>query len=153
MRAIVPALALLLWAGAAPAEQEGYYYPPITSSESFARTLAEAPPAGREERIAFVTQFTREQLGLGYAPRFALLAKGGEAEELIIVALDDEVFRTLHRARAVMAQLSAPARMTEFFARNRVADVATFYDMLKLMGFRNLTLSDGVAWSHRVAFD
>ncbi|MGF1659499.1 MAG: hypothetical protein ACFCUS_08710 [Rubrimonas sp.] len=153
MRAILMALALLLWAGAAPAEQEGYYYPPITSSEVFARTLAEAPPAGREERIAFVTQFTREQLGLGYAPRYALLAKGAEAQELIVVSLDDAVFRTLFRARAVMAQLSAPARMTEFFTRNQVADVATFYDMLKLMGFRNLTLSDGATWSHRVDFE
>lgn len=154
MRAIVPALlALMLWASAALADQEGYYYPPVTSSEVFARTIAAPPPAGREERVAFATQFTREQIGLSYPPRYALLVKGAQADELIVVALDDQVFRTLFRARAVMAQLSAPARLTEFFARNRLADVATFYDMLKLMGFRSLTISDGVSWSHQVVFE
>lgn len=148
------ALAACLAAGAALAEErEGYYYPPVGSQESFSRTLAQTPPADRTVRIAFVTQVTKNQLESPAPPRYALFAKGDDADELIIVALDDDVFSTLFRARAVMAQLSAPARATEFFVRNELSDVATFYDMLKIMDFDHLTLSDGKTWSHRVEFE
>lgn len=144
---------LALCAGVAAAEERtGYYYPPITSSEVFERTLAATPDANRAVRIGFVTQVTQQQLQAPATPRYVMFAKGAEAEEMIIVALDDDVFATLFRARAVMAQLSAPARQTAFFIENKLADVATFYDMLKIMGFKNLTLSDGVRWTHQVTF-
>jgi hypothetical protein len=150
--------ALLLSAALAAApvfaadDEEGYYYPPVGSSEVFDRTLADIPAAEPGVRVAFVTQVTRQQFEQAYAPRFAMLVKGAAKDELIIVALDDTIFSTLFRARAVMAQLSASARTTAFFAENDLSGVATFYDMLKLMGFRTLTLSDGARWSHRVEF-
>lgn len=145
-------LAAALALPAAADDEAGYYYPPVGSSEVFDRTLADAPPADRSVRVAFVTGLTRQQLDKGYAPRFVLFAKGAESEELIAVALDDEVFATLYRARAVMAQMSAPTRVTQFFVENDLSERATFYDMLKIMGFRSLTLSDGRSWSHKVAF-
>ncbi len=152
MRLISLALAALMASAAHADDEEGYYYPPVTSSEVFERTLAGAPDADRAVRIGFVTQVTRQQFEHAAPPRFAVFAKGSQAQEMIIVALDGDIFSTLYRARAVMAQLSAPARMTEFFMRNEVSDRATFYDMIKLMGFVTLTLSDGETWSHRVTF-
>ena len=149
------ALALALAAPAASEaadDEEGYYYPPVGSEEVFDRALAEAPRASRAVRVGFVTQVTKQQFEQAYPPRFALFAKGSEAHELIVVALDDEVFATLQRARAVMAQLSASARSTQFFVENDLAAVATFYDMLKILGFQTLTISDGRGWSHRVLF-
>lgn len=155
MRALL-SLSLIapLWLAvpAAADDEEGYYYPPVGSVEVFERDLADAPAAGRGVRVGFVTQVTKQQFGQAYAPRFALFVKGSEAQELIIVGLDDSVFSTLFRARAVMAQLSASARTTQFFVENDLADRATFYDMLKLLGFETLTLSDGRDWSHRVEF-
>ena len=148
----VTALALGMAAAAGAQDRAEYYYPPITSSETFDRTLAAAPAAERAVRVAFVTQVTRQQLTAPHPPRYAMFAKGARATELVIVALDDEVFSTLYRARAVMAQLSAPARTTDFFVQQELSDVATFYDMLKIMGFEELILSDGRHWSHRVAF-
>jgi len=138
--------------GAAAQDREGYYYPPITSTEMFERTLAPTPDASRAVRIGFVTQVTQQQLQAPATPRYVMFAKGAEAEEMIIVALDDHVFATLFRARAIMAQLSAPARQTAFFVEKQLADVATFYDMLKIMGFKTLTLSDGARWTHQVTF-
>jgi hypothetical protein len=155
MRRAVLAAAMALGGFCAQAqapEREGYYYPPIGSTEVFARALAESVEGDRLTRIGFVTQFTTQQLAAPYPPRFALFAKGADADEMIIVALDDEIFVTLQRARGVMAQLSAPARATEFFARRRQSDQATFYDMLKVMGFASLTISDGRSWSHQVLF-
>lgn len=161
MRLTTLALALLTGLAAAGAAAQdgaqddgraGYYYPPVTSSEVFERTLAPTPDANRAVRIGFVTQVTQQQLQSPATPRYVMFAKGGDADEMIVVALDDEVFASLFRARAVMAQLSAPARQTAFFVEKRMADVATFYDMLKIMGFTSLTLSDGVSWTHQVAF-
>lgn len=153
-RTLAAALLMALAGGAAAADgQEGYYYPPITSTEVFDRDLAVTPGADRATRIGFVTQVTAQQLQAPTPPRYAIFAKGAEAEEMIIVALDDGIFDTLYRARAVMAQLSAPARTTEFFVQQELADVATYYDMIKIMGFKNLTLSDGETWSHRVDFE
>lgn len=154
MRAKVLAALLALTAAPAAAysEREDYYYPPVRSYEVFDRTIAPAPEADRGVRIAFVTQVTQQQLAAPSAPRYAVFAKGDAADEMIITALDDAVFATLFRARAVMAQLSAPARTTEFFVKNRLSAQATFYDMLKVLGFDSLTLTDGRSWSHRVEF-
>jgi hypothetical protein len=154
MRAAILALcaALIGAPAAASDDEEGYYYPPVGSSEVFDRTLAETPPAPAGVRVEFVTHVTRQQFEQAYAPRFALVIKGAQKQELIVIALDDAVFATLYRARAVMAQLSASARTTAFFVENDLSEIATFYDMLKIMGFRTLTLTDGATWSHRVEF-
>lgn len=142
-----------LVAVSAPAEERAdYYYPPVTSTEIFDRVLTPTPPADRNVRIGFVTQVTQQQLQAPFPARYTLFAKGSDAQELIIMALDDEVFRTLFRARGVMAQLTAPTRTTQFFVENNLSAVATFYDMLKIMGFKLLTLTDGVSWSHQVEF-
>lgn len=151
-RIFAAALALGIGVAAEAQERAEYYYPPITSSEVFDRTLAATPKADRAVRVAFVTQVTRQQLTAPHPPRYAIFAKGARATELAIVALDDGIFSTIYRARAVMAQLSAPARTTDFFVQQQLSDVATFYDMLKIMGFEELVLSDGRNWSHRVEF-
>ena len=154
--ALTPLVAVILMLSAAAAgandDEEGYYYPPVGSSEVFDRTLANLPPAGPGVRVGFVTGVARRQAEQAHAPRFALVVKGNDKAELIITALDDAVFRTLYRARAVMAQFSASARTTEFFVVNELSEIATFYDMLKMLGFRTLTLTDGDTWSHRVEF-
>jgi hypothetical protein len=154
-----PAALLLLVAAlsatAAPAaaqDRADYYYPPVGSSETFDRVLAPPPPAARGDRLGFLTHLTDLQARLPYAPRFAIFAKGADADEAIAVALDDAVFATLFRARAVMAQLSNPSRDTAFFRDEGLSDQATFYDLLKALGFRHLTITDGRSWSHRVEF-
>ncbi|MEO0819456.1 MAG: hypothetical protein AAF074_03425 [Pseudomonadota bacterium] len=152
--------AFVALAGAVPgvvpgarAAQEGYYYPPITSEERFSRTLTGVPPAARPVRVGFVVQITKAQLEAPETPRFVIFAKGKEAEHMIIVALDDEVFRTLYRARAVLAQLTSNARGTDFFKQSGIQNVATWFDLAKLLGFEDIVISDGDSWSHRVILE
>ena len=147
-------LALALALGPAGAQtREGYYYPPVASEEVFERQLTRPlEPVTRDLRVAFVTQLTKAQLEAPETPRFSVFAKGAEAEHMIIVALDDEVFRTLFRARAVLAQLTSNARATEFFINNGMEATATWFDLAKLLGFEDLVISDGESWSHRVVF-
>ncbi|MEM7176563.1 MAG: hypothetical protein AAGD47_16635 [Pseudomonadota bacterium] len=136
------------------AEKESYYYPPVNSEEVFARDLTDEPPStNRAIRIAFITEITKAQLEAPETPRFSIFAKGAEAEHMIIVALDDQVFRTLYRARAVLAQLTSNARGTEFFIKSGIADRATWFDLAKLLGFEDIVITDGDLWSHRIVLE
>jgi hypothetical protein len=140
-------------AGAAVAQEDNYYYPSISSSEVFTRELGTAPPASRSVRVNFATQITKAQLAAPDSPRFVIFAKGDEAQHMIIIALDDQVFRTLFRARAVLAQLTSNARATDFFIERGIEFHATWFDLVRLLGFEDLVISDGATWSHRVVFE
>ena len=79
-----------------------------------------------------------------------MFAKGDEAEKLIIVALDDQGIATIYHARALLAQLTAVARASEFFSELGVATYFTFFDLARMLGFERLTISDGISFTHRV---
>ncbi len=130
----------------------GYYYPPITSEESFERVVRSIPRAGREVRVDFVNVLTTAQLTSPKPLRFVFFAKGQDADKLILTALDDDVFSTLFRARAVMAQMTVSVRKGGFFRSQDLQTVATFYDMLQLLQFDTLVITDGETWSHKVDF-
>ncbi len=150
---IAVSLAVASFGGAAwAAGRDSYYYPPVNSEEVFARDLAVAPPAGRAVRVGFTTQITKSQLAAPESPRFVIFAKGDEAKHMIIIALDDQVFKTVYRARAVLAQLTSNVRSADFFTSN-IEDYATWFDLAKLLGFDDLVISDGATWSHRVIFE
>lgn len=153
VRKFIVGLLLLMFPLNAYAEDRrvGYYYPPITSEEVFDRTLASAPKAIGSVRTAFITEVTKNQLKSPSKPRISIFAKGSKKQHLIVVALDDEVFDTLFRARAVMAQLTSHARTTPFFKKNGIQFDATWYDLAKILGFEDIVLSDGKTWSHKVA--
>ncbi len=151
---IAVSLAVASFGGAAwAAGRDSYYYPPVNSEEVFARDLAVGPPASRAVRVGFVTQITKAQLAAPESPRFVIFAKGDEAQHMIIVALDDQVFKTIYRARAVLAQLTSNARGADFFINSNIQDHATWFDLAKMLGFEDMVISDGATWSHRVIFE
>ena len=79
-----------------------------------------------------------------------MFAKGDYAEKMIIVAVGDGAFDTLYRARALLAELSAVARLSPVFREYQVEDIFTYFDLLKLLGFERLTISDGKTFAHQV---
>ncbi len=150
---IAVSLAAVSLGGAAwAAGKDSYYYPPVNSEEVFARQLAAVPLADRTVRVGFVTQITKAQLAAPESPRFVIFAKGDEAQHMIIIALDDEVFKTIYRARAVLAQLTSNVRGADLFVNN-IQDQATWFDLAKMLGFEDMVISDGATWSHRVIFE
>ena len=151
---VLLALTLVLLGGPLAAQEghEGYYYPPVTSEESFDRAIRDLGDPTKEVRIDFVQSLTQAQLAAPETPRFMFFAKGASAKDLIVVALDDEVFKTLYRARAVMAQMTVSVREGPFFVDQNLQFVATFYDLLQILEFDTLVISDGADWSHRVTF-
>lgn len=130
----------------------GYYYPEVGSEETFDRAVRSSEGASKAVRIDFVNTLTKAQLFAPESPRFVFFSKGAEANTLILVALDDEIFSTVYRARALLAQLTVSVRTGGYFVQQDLQYVATFYDLLQLMAFDELIISDGQNWAHRVIF-
>jgi hypothetical protein len=135
--------------GVAENRHELYYYPRITSEESYEARARVLPDSDRSRRLGYVAVMLQQQAEREYAPPFVLFAKGEDSERMIIVGLDDR-FSTIYRARAYMAGLTALARQTQLFRDFEVTELFTFYDLARLMGFREIVLSDGRTWAHRV---
>jgi hypothetical protein len=156
VRAGIFALLALLAACAAPppettgeSRHEGYYYPTIGSSEVYEARAQALEDSDRLRRLGFVAVMLGQQLELPYPPAYMLFAKGDDAEKMIIVGLRED-FDTLYRARAQMAALTTIARESPLFQDLGVNDVFTFYDLAKMLGFREIVLSDGKNYAHRV---
>ncbi|KIC51186.1 hypothetical protein [Tateyamaria sp. ANG-S1] len=150
--ALIAALVLATTATHAQERYEGYYYPEVTSTEEFTRVIRQAPQSSKGVRVDFVTNLTVAQLAAPESPRFVFFAKGEDAKHLNVIALDDDVFSTLFRARAVLAQMTSNMRNNDFFRAQELQFVATFFDLLQLMEFDTLVVSDGETWAHQVNF-
>ncbi|TQV78971.1 molybdopterin-guanine dinucleotide biosynthesis protein A [Denitrobaculum tricleocarpae] len=128
----------------------GYYYPEPMEVEIYEARAQKLAGVGRSQRIGFVTGITNEKLKSPYPPEAAIFAKGEQAEKLIIVALQDERIDTLFRARAIFANLTASARVLPIFKEFGVQDWFTFFDLAKMLGFEQITISNGREFSHQV---
>lgn len=131
----------------------GYYYPAVTSSETYHSRVKTLPDSDRTRRVGFVTGVTAGQTERPYAPTTAMFAKGKDAEKLILIGLEDGPMDTLFRARARLAMLTATARTTAVFRDLDPQSQYTFLDLLKLLGYSQITLSDGRTWSHQINID
>lgn len=131
----------------------GYYYPEPGSRETYRARAETLPTASRQRRILFVTELMNQMMENPYPPPFAVFAKGAEARKLIITSLYAGSYDTLYRMRGLLAIMTARARMTPIFREYRVEDVFTFFDLLKLLGFSQLTVTDGDAFAHRIVIE
>ena len=132
---------------------EGYYYPKPQTLEHFVSSAVTLPESDKVRRQSFVIGMTKQLLDGKYAPGFAIFAKGNQSEKLIIVGMIDGQINTVYRARALLAELTAVARSTPFFQQNTQPEQATFFDFMKLLGFRQVTITDGREFAHQVVID
>ena len=147
---------LMLWAASAVAAADrhvGYYYPAPGAIETYKARTITTVDADRKMRLGFIVGITKNMLSMPYAPKFVIFAKGEEAEKMIIVALEDDYIDTLYRARALLAQLTAIARTTPLLQELGLADFLTFFDLVKLLGFSQITISDGDQFAHQIMLE
>jgi len=156
MRGIFWAVVLLamLIAGETVAQEsdrhEGYYYPKISSRETYVSRARVLPDSDRGRRLGFVSGLTQQLADMPYAPAYAIFAKGGEADRLIVVAYGEGQLNTIYRARALFASLTWLSRLTPLFQELQVEEIFTFFDLCRLLGFRTLTVSDGAKFTHQI---
>jgi len=154
--AFMAGLALLvLAAGAARAEDRhaGYYYPHPQTTEVYYPRAQPLPEANRERRLGFVAGIAQAQSAAPYPLSHVVFAKGTEAEKLIIVAVRDGYLDTIYRARALFAAMTSQARLTPVFADLDKNANYTFFDLAVLLGFKQITISDGQSYAHQVTFE
>ena len=157
------AAAAMLWASAvwfgafsvaaAHDRHAGYYYPEPATREVYKARSQTLPEADRGTRIGFVTGIANQLANQPYPPQAAMFAKGTEAEKLIIVALVDGRIDTLYRARAVLANMTAAARMLPAFQELGAQSRLTFLDLAHMLGFKQVTISNGRAFAHQVIIE
>jgi hypothetical protein len=131
----------------------GYYYPKPKTSENYTSPAPTLPDSNKVRRQAFVIGLTKQLLGGQYAPYYAIFAKGSQSDKLIIVGLVDGQLDTVYRARALLATLTSVARSTSFFQQTTHPEEANFFDLMKLLGYRQITLTDGKAFAHQINID
>jgi hypothetical protein len=121
----------------------GYYYPKPTSTETFESTMQTIAGAERAQRIQFVTVVSQGTIQSAYRVPYAVFAKGEKGDRMIIVGMQQGELNTVYRMRALLANMTTMSRLSPFFQERTVAEDATFFDLLKLLGFRELTITDG----------
>ena len=128
----------------------GYYYPKPASVEVYRSRARTLPEANRRQRIGFVTGVVNGMLNRSYPPVAAFFAKGRQAQKLIIVSNRPGRLDTVYRVRALLATLTSSARATPIFREYKVEDTFNFFDMVKMLGFELITVSDGDTFTHQV---
>ena len=153
-RALGAGLGIALAAAAAAAQDKdrhaGYYYPPVTATESYQAEATTVSGATRVRRIGLIAAITQKSAATSYAPTYVMFVKGADAEKLIIVGMGDYV-SNIYQARALLAQLTAQARFTEVFKEVDTEHRLTFLDLLKMLGFEQVTVSDGKSFTLQIA--
>ncbi|HYD06686.1 MAG TPA: hypothetical protein VEC60_13215, partial [Reyranella sp.] len=113
----------------------GYYYPKPNSTEVYTSSLQTISGVDRPQRVQFVTVVSQGTIQSSYRVPYAVFVKGEKADKLIIVGLAPNEFGTIYRMRALLANMTTMSRMSPFFQERTVAEDATFFDLLKLLGF------------------
>ena len=121
----------------------GYYYPKPTATETYESSMQTIAGAERAQRVQFVTVVSQGTIQSAYRVPYAVFAKGEKADRLIIVGLQQGELNTIYRMRALLANMTTMSRLSPFFQERTVAEDATFFDLLKLLGFREVTITDG----------
>ncbi len=131
----------------------GYYYPAPATEETYQSPLPPFPDVTRHSRVAFVTQLDKLQKQKVYAPTYHMFAKGGDAEKLIIVATEQGRYKTLFQLRGLLASMTADARTSPLFTKLGNVAQLNFFDLLRMAGFKQLTITNGDDMAHRVYFE
>jgi hypothetical protein len=128
----------------------GYYYPTPNSTETYESQLQTIAGTERAQRIQFTTVVSQGTLQSPYRVPYAVFAKGDAADRLIIVGLVPGEMSTIYRMRGVLSNMTTQARTSPFLQERTVAEDVNFFDLLKLLGFRQVTITDGDKLTHQV---
>jgi len=131
----------------------GYYYPPPENVETYQVRVRTLPGMSTKKRVAFVIAMSQQLLERPYPPPVAIFAKGENKEKLIIVSSSSGRLDTIYRVRAYLASLTSNARLTPIFRELGMEETLTFFDLLKMIGFERITVSDGESFTHQVRFE
>ncbi len=128
----------------------GYYYPIPNNVETYKarmRVLFNASPIVRLNTIERIKKEFRDK---SFPSQFAIFAKGKFAEKIIIVSLIRGNLDTIYRARALLESMGKIVHMAPLFRKVKIEEGFNIFDLLKMLGFEQITVSDGEKFSYQV---
>ncbi|WP_288901074.1 hypothetical protein [uncultured Sneathiella sp.] len=128
----------------------GYYYPTPEKIEIYCARVPPLVDMDKRRRVGFVIGIKEGMSNKAYDSAYAVFAKGGDSEKLIIVAKTEGHLGTIYRVRALLADLTNSARTTPIFEESGAPEYLTFLDLLTLLGFESVTVSDGDTFTHQI---
>ena len=127
-----------------------FYYPEPATSEIYVSPASRLPNSTKFTRVGFTVGLNQQQQSRNYAPGYHIFAKGARREKLIITASGDGHYNTLYRLRALLAALTAEARTSPLFRKFRKPEDLNFLDLVTMIGFEIVTISDGDKFAHQI---
>ncbi len=128
----------------------GYYYPAPQRIEVYCARVDPFPNVDKKRRVGFIIGIKTGMSKQPYSTPYSVFAKGGQSDKLLIIAKQDGFLDTIYRARALLAELSTSARTTPIFVKSNAPEELTFLDLITMLGFQKVTLSDGDGFSHQI---
>lgn len=135
------------WAGD---NHAGYYYPKPQTREVYVSPHKPLPQASKRARVGFTVGLNAQQKKRAFAPGYHIFAKGAHGQKMIIVTTATSGYDTLYHLRALLASLSADARLSPLFQKIPDPENVNFLDLCRMTGFEQLTISNGVDIAHRI---
>ena len=80
-----------------------------------------------------------------------MFVKGSQNERIIIVSMVEGYLDTVYRARALVETMTPIIRNLPLFKEIKRERIVNFFDLLKISGFKKITVSDGKNFSYQVS--
>ncbi|MDX1739045.1 MAG: molybdopterin-guanine dinucleotide biosynthesis protein A [Alphaproteobacteria bacterium] len=128
----------------------GYYYTENMTYEVYSGRTKPHSEATENSRLAFVSALTKQGMSNPYPPDYVIFAKGEQSTKAILVSLSKNRYGSLYQLRALLAMLTSLSRTTPMFKNHSENANLTFLDMLHMMGFKQITLSNGYDVAHQI---
>ena len=144
------AIWLTIKTGAAADREVSYYYPASNNMETYKARMRTNIKSDRFSRIKIVNMISAEFNSKSYPSRVAIFAKGSQIDKIIIISLVDGYLDTIYRARALLQTMAPVVRNSPLFRDIKEKVFMEFLDLLKISGFKKITVSDGKNFSYQV---
>ena len=128
----------------------GYYYPAPNNIENYKGRMRISVDTNQFLRKSAVKTIINEFLNKPYPPRFAMFIKGTRAEKLVIVGMAKGKLNTIYRARALLESMTNTVRRSPLFKDIKRGKPLNSFDLFKMLGFREIIVSDGDKFSYQV---
>ena len=136
--------------GAAADRAVSYHYPASNNIETYKARMRTNVNSDRFSRIKIIDMISGEFNNKSYPARVSIFAKGSQIDKLIIISLVDGYLDTIYRARALLQTMTPVVRNSPLFKDIKGRAFMGFFDLLKISGFKKITVSDGKNFSYQV---
>jgi len=125
-----------------------HYYSSPTVTETYAPSTSALVDANERQRNRLVAGIVNALLVRPHPLSFALFSIGEGATELVLVSRREGQFDTPYRARAMLEVMNVLTHSSRFVSSLGLDDSVGFLDMLHMLGFTGVTISDGASYTH-----